>query len=109
MPLGVWGGDHLGLTISDTDARLEFDCAHGEIPRRLTVNTAGRASVEGIYVQERGGPERVGQEPERQAARYDAHLDGQTLTLTVTLTKPGTTVGSFTLTRGRAPVVKKCR
>ena len=106
---GVWGGDHIGLTVTDSGAQLEFDCATGEITRRLTVDASGRGLFDGLYVQERGGPVRLGQEPERQAARYAARVAGTTLTLDVTLSASGTAVGSFSLTHGRTPRVKKCR
>ena len=38
---GVWGGTHIGLTITDENSRLEFDCAAGAIPRAFEVDTRG--------------------------------------------------------------------
>jgi hypothetical protein len=28
---GMWGGDHISLTVADTTSHVEFDCAHGDI------------------------------------------------------------------------------
>lgn len=32
---GIWGGQHIGLTISDTGANLAYDCAHGTIDGQI--------------------------------------------------------------------------
>lgn len=106
---GTWGGEHVALTVTDEGAHVEFDCAFGDISQPLTVGPDGRLAVEGVYVQEHGGPVRSGEEPDRKPARYSGRLSGQTLTFDVTLIESHETVGSFTVVRGVTPRVRKCQ
>jgi len=69
VPPGSWGGDHIGLEVSDTGARVEYDCAHGTIDGVLTLDAQGRFDARGAYVRERGGPVR---EDDRRPARRHA-------------------------------------
>lgn len=106
---GTWGGEHVALTVTDAGARVEFDCAHGEIRTPVAVDAAGHLAVAGVYVQEQGGPVRLGEEPEEKPARYTGRLTGDTLTFEVILTESKQTVGSFTAVHGVAPRLRKCR
>jgi len=106
---GTWGGQGVALTVTPSGGRLEFDCASGEITEQMTTDADGRLTVAGVFVQEQGGPIRIGEEPERQRARYSGRLTGQTLTLEVVLTASNQTVGSFTLVYGALPRLRKCR
>ena len=108
VPAGSWGGDGIALTVTDAGARLEFDCATGEIPTPLTVDADGRLAVDGVFVREHGGPAREDEAPDRHPARYAGRLEGTTLTLDVTLTDSKQIVGTFTVTRGRAARIRKC-
>jgi hypothetical protein len=108
LQTGTWGGEHVALTVTDDGAHVEFDCAFGDISQPLTVDRDGRLAVDGVFVQERGGPVRLG-EPERQAARYSGRLTGDTLTFDVTLTASSEKAGSFTVVRAAAPRLRKCR
>ena len=105
---GTWGGEHVALIVTDAGAHVEFDCAFGDISQPLTVDPDGRLAVDGVYVQERGGPVREGEEPVRKPARYSGRLSGQTLTFDVILIESNDTVGSFTVVRGATPRVRKC-
>jgi hypothetical protein len=105
---GEWGGQHVALTVTSTGAHVEFDCASGEITKPLTADSQGRFSIEGIYVREHPGPIHVGDDPDRQPARYSGRVDGTTMTLDVMLIASNQTVGSFTLTRDAQPRVLKC-
>ena len=62
----------------------------------------------GVYVREHGGPERVGEPEDSHPARFEGMLDGDRLTFSVRLTDDGTTIGSFTVVHGKAPLVFKC-
>lgn len=106
---GAWGGRHVALTVTDAGARLEFDCAAGEISEALTIDSSGRLAVDGVFIRERPGAQRVGEEPARQPARYTGKLDGDTLTLDVTLKESNQSVGSYTVTRGNEARLFKCR
>ena len=102
---GVWGGNHISLTVSETNAHLELDCAHGDIPTRLP---AAPFSVAGTFVREHGGPIREGEIPDRHPALYVVNVSRDTMTLTIRLTDSGEVIGTFTLTRGAAGRVVKC-
>src|SRR2546422_884314 len=58
---GVWGGDHISMSIADAGTHLELDCAHGDIPAVPVLDRQGRFEVAGTYVREHGGPIRQGE------------------------------------------------
>jgi hypothetical protein len=109
LPAGTWGGEHVALTVTGAGAHLEFDCASGDISQPLTTDPDGRVAADGVYVQERGGPVREGDEPSRRPARYAGRLSGETLTFDVILTELNDSVGTFAVVRGAAPSVRKCQ
>ena len=109
VPIGAWGGQGVALQVTETGAHIEFDCASGEIAQPLMIDNDGRLAVDGVFVQERAGAIRVGEEPERKPARYSGRVDSKTMTLNVVLTESNETMGTFTLTRGADPRVRKCR
>ena len=102
---GIWGGDHITLTVGETSARLDLDCAHGDIPNRLP---PAPFTVVGTFVRERGGPIRDGELPDSHPALYSASTSGDTMTLTIRLTDIGDLLGPFALTRGAPGRVIKC-
>ena len=106
---GVWGGDHIRLEATDSGASIEYDCAHSTIDQRIVLNRAGKFEVKGRYSREHSGPVRGDKEPNSSAARYVGLVQDKTLTLTVTLTDSGESIGTFTLTHGRDVILRKCR
>jgi hypothetical protein len=106
---GTWGGRGIALAVTNTGAHAEFDCASGDITKPLTVDSNGRLAVDGVFVRERPGPIREGEESDRKPARYSGRVDGETMTLMVTLTEANQTIGTYTLRHGAAPRVTKCR
>ena len=106
LAAGTWGGDHAGLTVTNSGAHLEFDCASGDITQPLIIDGAGRFAVAGLFVQEHPGP--VSQGPDPKAALYSGQIMRATMTLTVTLVESSTAVGSFVLIRNTEPQVHKC-
>jgi hypothetical protein len=105
MPTGLWGGDHIALTVDDRSAHAELDCAHGDIPIRLP---DAPFTVAGTFVRERGGPIRVDETLDSHPAMYVASTSGSVMTLTIRLTDSGELVGTFTLTRGATGRIVKC-
>ncbi|HYG82089.1 MAG TPA: hypothetical protein VD861_16945 [Pyrinomonadaceae bacterium] len=105
---GTWGGAHVQMEVGRDGARLEFDCAHGGTDGPLAAGDDGRFDLAGYFVFERGGPVRAGQKEKRLPARYSGRVEGQTMTLDVTLTEGGEHVGTFTLKRGHAGRLTKC-
>jgi len=108
MAAGRWGGSHIELEITDDGATVDYDCAHGRLTEQLRPDRDGRFSAQGTYVPERPGPAREGEGDRGAAARYEGRVEGDTMTLTVTLAEDGHTVGTFTLTRGRRGRLRKC-
>jgi len=105
---GTWGGRHIGMEVTEGGASVEYDCGQGAIHQPLLLDNEGRFDVEGDYLQERPGPQREGEERDRPKARYAGRITDRTMTLTVTLVDRKETVGTFSLTYGRAPVLRKC-
>jgi len=104
---GAWGGEHIFLEVSEKSAKVEFDCAHGEISQAMALDQRGDFDVSGTFSAEHGGPVRRDESENSSPARYSGHVIGDTMTLTVTRGKEN--VGTFTLTRGAQPMLRKCR
>jgi len=105
---GTWGGEHMILEVSGKGADAEFDCAHGKITEPLTLDKQGHFDVAGTFAPEHGGPIRRDEPDTSAPARYTGHVEGETMSLTITVGKDET-VGPFTLTRGSQPMLRKCR
>jgi len=103
---GEYGGDHVSFQVSASAARLEFDCAHGEIASVIPLDSEGRFSVDGTFTQERGGPATTLPEDVRPA-RYTGSSEGRIVTFTIRLSD-GQTVGAFTVERGSPPRIVRC-
>jgi hypothetical protein len=104
---GLWGGQHVSLEVTHSGAEINYDCAHGSITETIVPNGEGKFVVKGVHVRERPGPIREG-EDNSQPAKYSGSIEGDTMTLTVTLPGIEEPVGTFTLTRGKAGRVTKC-
>lgn len=108
LQVGLWGGEHISMQVSDSGAVLAFDCAHGAIDNVITLDDNGRFDVKGYFVMEQGGPVRPGEGDEKRPARYRGSLKGNSLTLTITLNNSAEPIDTFTLTHGRRPLLTKC-
>jgi hypothetical protein len=106
---GIWGGQHLTVTVGETAATIEFDCAHGQIDGPLVTDRRGRFDLKGTYAPEHGGPVRDNEQSASQSVRYTGWTDGKKMTLTVTFAGRKETIGTFNLTRGGAGRIFKCR
>ena len=105
---GSWGGEGIRLEVTGEGARVEYDCAHGTVDRRIAPDGRGVFDVPGTHVEEHGGPVREapsGSYP----VRYAGRVDGNEMTLTVTRAADGDVIGTFSLARGREPSIVKCR
>jgi hypothetical protein len=107
-PIGVWGGDHVSLTVTDAASHAELDCAHGEIPNQWVVDARHAFSVRGTFVREHGGPIRIDEVPDAHPADYVGSLTADTMVLTVQLSDTKDVIGTFTLIRGASGRVVKC-
>ena len=106
---GPWGGAHVALTMSESSTHVEFDCAHGDLSRPIQIDRQGRFNLAGTLVRERGGPVRRDAPVDSHPARYEGSVLADTMTLTVRLMDSDELIGTFTLTRGAAGRLVKCR
>src|SRR5262244_3269829 len=104
---GTWGGQGIGLEVTDSGARVEFDCAKGTVDQAMTLDADGRFDSRGTYAKEGPGPIREG-ESKGRPAQYSGHLEGETMTLTVKLVGTDEVIGTFTLIHGKFPRIRKC-
>jgi hypothetical protein len=104
---GDWGGEHIRLSVGDSSAEVEYDCAHGTINVPILLS-AGEFSAVGSFTREHGGPVREGELVLPQPARYSGTVLGDYMKLTVTLTDEQRAVGTFELRRGADARVFKC-
>ena len=88
-------------------ARLEFDCAHGEIPGTKAIGEDGAFSWAGSYVREHGGPIREGEPEDSHPAVYSGAIVGRNMRLRVAVSELGLEL-DFALEEGRAGRVLKC-
>ncbi len=97
------------LTMSESSTHVEFDCAHGDMSRPIQTDRQGRFNLAGTLVRERGGPVRRDAPVDSHPARYEGSVLADTMTLTVRLMDSDELIGTFTLTRGAAGRLVKCR
>jgi hypothetical protein len=108
IALGPWGGSHVSMDVTSAGARLEYDCADGAIEEPLRPDGEGRFTATGTHTPGHGGPIREGEILPAFRARYDGHVKGEQMSLLVTLTETGMTVGPFELRRGSSGLLVRC-
>ena len=108
LPVGVWGGDHISISVTDTSTHLDLDCAHGDIPAAPVPDRRGQFAAAGTYVREHGGPVRQGEIPDSHPAIYSGLVASTTMTLTIRLSDTTESIGTFTLVSGSIGRVFKC-
>jgi hypothetical protein len=120
LPQGIWGGPHVILTVSESGATLEFDCAHGAIDQEIVLDANDRFEVRGTYEGEASAATDISISKEDSSgvskaatatghpARYTGEVNGRIMTLTATLSDTATSLGPFTLKSGATPRLKKC-
>jgi hypothetical protein len=105
---GVWGGQGISLELNDSGAEINYDCAHGTISGKVNPDREGKFVAKGFHVREHGGPVREEEKATGQPVTYRGSIEGETMTLTVTLSETRETIGTFTLTRGKSGRIRKC-
>ena len=108
VPSGRWGGQHINLEVSANSAAIEYDCAHGAIQGPLDIDAQGRFKLKGTHTIERGGPVRKDESASTRPALYTGSIEGETMTLTVTLSDNNEEVGTFKLVKGQTGRIFKC-
>ncbi len=105
----IWGARGISLRMTASGASLEFDCAQGRITQPIVPNAQGDFSVAGTYTPEIGGPVQRNNPPRDLPATYKGSISGNTMRLEIVLADKNRQPPLFTLTRGGAGKVVKCR
>jgi hypothetical protein len=108
LPIGSWGGQHIGMVASDTGATIEYDCASGVIAGPLRLGAQGEFDWSGTHFRGHGGPIRVDEVPDAHPARYTGRATANDMTMTLTLLDGTMPPQTFTLARGANAGVFKC-
>ena len=105
---GLWGGQGVSMEVTDNGARLDFDCATGSITEAIVPDSAGKFTVKGLFARQRPGPTREGEENDGQPATYTGVINGENLTLTITLARSNEKAGTLTLGHGKPARIRRC-
>jgi hypothetical protein len=105
---GIWGGEHARMVVTDTGARIEYECAESTIDQPITLDAHGNFSAKGVYTSHSGGSRRddgAGGAP----VRYSGRVRSGTMKLTVRLERGNQPIAVLTLKRGVDPLLTSCR
>ncbi len=105
---GPWGALGIAMEVTQSGARIEFDCAHGTISESILLDSEGRFDVKGLHFREHGGPIREGEESRGEPVRYAGQVTGDTMTLTIKSEGSDTAIGTYKLVHGKAGRIRKC-
>ena len=106
---GTWGGEHIGIVVTDTGATIEYDCAAGTISEPLRLTESGNFEWRGIHSPGHGGPARIDEPPNAHPARYTGHATANQLVITLAILDMSVPDQTFTLQRGGNARVFKCQ
>jgi hypothetical protein len=105
---GEWGGQGISMVVTEAGATLDFDCATGTITEVIVPDSDGKFSVKGLFARQRPGPTREGDDNEGQPAVYSGAVEGENLTLTITLERNNEKAGTFKLVHGKPARIRRC-
>jgi hypothetical protein len=100
-PIGVWGGDHIRVEVSDVEVRVTGLCFEGLIEQTLQLDSTGNFDLAGqIFTF-------IGPGAVPRPAKYSGSIVGNAMKLVITLTD--SSLGPFTLVFGNdVQVVHPC-
>ncbi|MCG6989427.1 MAG: hypothetical protein LJF06_14790 [Gemmatimonadetes bacterium] len=104
--VGTWGGTSASLVLQPGGGRVMYLCGAGTIDAGWHVAPDGTLTATGEHYFG-GGPMPVGGWTPHPAT-YVGHIDGDRMTLTVTVTDTNTTLGPFELVRNGPAVHEIC-
>ena len=101
------------MTVEESGAKIEFDCAHGSISGRLALDADGRFELPGTFGRERPGPVRMGPngeaaEEKGAPATYSGRLQDGVLRLTIRVEGADEDFPPIELRFGQTPRLHKC-
>jgi hypothetical protein len=104
---GNWGGEGIRMSIEENSSAIEFACANAEISEKLLMDQSGNFKASGFFIRQRPGPQREG-EPQRLAAKFSGTVSGKNMSLKLTLTDSGETIGEYSLEQGKNVRIHRC-
>ena len=108
-PIGSWGGVGVSARVTETGAHFEFDCAFGSTDGPIRLDENGAFAATGGYAFELGGPRtKDSPSPNKHEALFEGRVEDERMTLTITLSEQGRTLGPFELERNRRAQLDKC-
>lgn len=107
LSISTWGGSHIGIEITVSGGTVQYDCAMGRIDQPIVVRE-GHFDVTGVHWPGQGGPVGVDTTRAGRPARYLGTVRGDRMTMIVTLTDTGETLGLYQLRKGAAPTILAC-
>jgi hypothetical protein len=105
---GSWGAMGIAMEVTETGARIEYDCARGTIGEPLLLDADGRFDVKGLHFREHGGPVREGEETRGDPVRYTGQVTGDDMALTVKPEEGDAPADSYKLVLGKTGRIHKC-
>ena len=93
LPVGSWGGDSAGMTVTDSGMHLQIACTYGDVAGTVPVATDGSFNVAGSYMLHAYPVALLPADP----AQFHGHTDGSAVTITVVVDD---TAQNQTVTRG---------
>ena len=101
---GTWGGDNAGLIVDKANVHVHIGCTVGDAVGPIRPDLDGRFVATGTYNVDAYPVDRGIIHP----ASFDGRIVGETMTLSVTLTDNGQTLGPVTLVYGKEPTMGPC-
>jgi hypothetical protein len=103
---GIWGGEHIGLTITAYGGVIDYDCSAGSIDQVFAPDASGHFDLLGSWWFT---PPVLAEnwEPDKRPARYVGVLNGKSITMTVIRLDDGTSM-TYQLTQDALPLVRHC-
>jgi len=108
LKAGVWGGQHIAMTVAASRTDIEFDCAKATVDGAIEIDRDGAFAATGTFFQERPGPT-TPEGPPRRPMRLTGTVKGDDMQVRVVLTDRDEDAGTYTLTFGGSVRITKCR
>jgi hypothetical protein len=102
--VGTWGGDNAGLIVNGNDVHVHIGCTVGDAIGPIVPDPNGRFEFSGTYNVDAYPVNRGITHP----ATFSGQIDGQAMTLTVSLTDTARVLGPVTLVYGKEPKMGPC-
>lgn len=101
---GTWGGDDAGLIAAEKSAHIHVGCTLGDTDAPIRPNADGSFEASGTYNVDAYPIDRGIIHP----ATFSGRVDGDQLTLRVTLTDTVRVIGPVILLKGKEPKMGPC-